>query len=72
MDLGSCGVFTLFEKNGTETPNRKCKLLYMKRSKATLLVYKYDPGAAQTSLNVNDLIRLQVKLLCIWQVMCCE
>lgn len=33
----------------------------MKRSKATLLVYKYDPDAAHASLYVKDLVRFQAK-----------
>lgn len=47
--------------NKTELKLQKCKLLYMKRSKATPLVYKYDPGVAQASLNVKDPVGVQVK-----------
>lgn len=51
--FASCQVFTW---NKTELKrHRKCKLLYMKRSRATLFVNKYDPGAAQASMNVKDL-----------------
>lgn len=36
------------------------------------LIYKYDPGAAQTRLHVQDHMMFQVKCICIWQVVPCN